>query len=753
MDGMTTGQAIGTIAGGVIGGAIGGFPGAMIGMAVGGQLGLWIDPPSAPPPPGMGDLGANSYVKSSPVPLAFGQVKAFGGVIWIGDLETGMNNEGSRKNPEWTPEMDADFAVCHCEGPITSYLKYWVNDQKIGDLEDGWNIDFTSYLGTSNQSIDPTISSYQSGKTAEAINLKYSAYTVVDLHVEDAVLSKLPSISAEIKAFMIESGEEDANPIRCVYEFLTDTRWGIGLDTDLFNGDPDTADSPWKIASDYCDESVQFTDWDDSLSNEPRFRYSNIFDARAAAFDIITDMMLTCRGLVRLKQGLIEPLIENADETPEVYYSDRVKGEFVAGGSSTVSRLYADFSAYPDIFWFGDEGKITISGSNYTFIVKDQTSTYIDLFDDLPVSPNASDPFEIVKDNIKEGSFNFRENKDSEIPNKFRVEYIQRAVKDEDDNWSNEYIWDAVEKDAEEYYSKFAVYGSSSWPTEQTKLKTVRLGGIKRKSQAMRMVQFYSDFALYNRYWCEYVTGLQGYYHAIGDIVGISHIQTGWDKKSFRIVGMEELENDEVKLTCFEYNSNCYSDNISKVISSSDNSLPTPYEAPDDVERLYAVQDLSENKIYILFKRPDDNPYFIGAQIYVSINGGDYQWIKEVTYITPSVKLDAGINDSQTTIGYDNSTLYGSFPSSGSFWIEDELITYTGISGDPDYEFTGCGRGISPVAHTIDKYCMLKDAYTDFITFEDANIGQTWTIKAVATTLYNLKSDFATSPTKAVTIS
>lgn len=751
--GQTSGQTAGMVVGGIIGGYVGGFQGAMIGMSIGGQLGLWIDPPNAPPPPGMGDLGANSYVRSTPVPLAFGQVKAFGGVIWVGELESGQTNEGSRKNPEWTPEMDAEYAVCHCEGPITSYLKYWVDDKNVGDLEDGWSIDFSSKLGTESQSVHSKIDDYQSGKTAGAIPLKYSAYTVVDLHVEDSILAKLPSISAEIKAFNIESGEEDANPIRAVYNFLTNVRWGCGLDVDIFNGDPDTADSPWKIASDYCDESVQFVDWDDSLSNEPRFRYSNIFDARAMAFDIITDMMMTCRGLIRLKQGLIEPLIETPNETPELYFADQTKDQFVAGGSSTVNRLYADFSAYPDIFWFGDEGIITISQTDYRFLVKDQTSTYIDLFDDLPVSPNASDPFEIVKDNIKEGSFNFRSTGYFDVPNKNRVEYIQRAVKDEDDDFSNEYIWDAVEKDNEGIHATIYTTGDQSWFTEGTQLKTVRLGGIKRKSQAMRMVQFYSDFALFCRNWCEFITGMQGYYHAIGDIIGISHAQTGWNAKYFRIIGMEEMENDEVKLQCFEYNSNCYSDSITKVISTTDNNPPTPYEAPDVVERFYAVQDLTENKIYILYKRPDGNPYFVGANIYVSINGGDYAWIKEITYITPSVKLDAAIDNSQTTIGYDNTTLYGSFPSTGSFWIEDELITYAGISGDPDYEFTGCGRGGSPVTHTIDKYCMLKDDYTNFITFEDVNVGQQWTIKAVSKTIYNLKSDFATSPIKVVTIS
>ncbi|GAG40317.1 unnamed protein product, partial [marine sediment metagenome] len=177
-----------------------------------------------------------------------------------------------------------------------------------------------------------------------------------------------------------------------------------------------------------------------------------------------------------------------------------------------------------------------------------------------------------------------------------------------------------------------------------------------------------------------------------------------------------------------------------------------PYAAPDVIERFYAVQDLTENKIYILFKRPDDNNYFIGAKVYVSVGGGDWVWKKIVGHVTPSVKLASGIDDTVTTIPFDNSTLYGSFPSSGSFWIEDELITYTGISGDPDYEFTGCTRGTNNVAHTIDKYCMLKDTNTEFITFEDSEVGQIWTVKGVSVTVYNLAANFASSPTKAVTI-
>jgi hypothetical protein len=744
--GQTTGQTVGMVAGGIIGGIIGGFPGAMVGMSIGGQLGLWIDPPGAPPPPPLGDLGKNSYVKSSPVPICIGQNKCFGGIVWVGELASDYNNEGSRKNPEWSPEMEAEFACVHCEGEVESFTNvYWIDDKRAFEMEDeGYKMSPTSYVGSATQSIDPRISAWQANKSVGAINLKYSAYSSIYLKVKGSILQRLPNIAAEIKGFNTEAGEEDANPIRGLYDFMTNPRWGIGLETALFNGDPDTVGSPWKDEADYCDANVQIIDWDDTPVNEPRFRYSNVFDSRTQAYDIITDILITCRGLVRIKQGKIEPLIEKPTETPDVYYSERHKENYTAGASSTVNKLYADFSAFPTDYWFGDEGIITISGTEYRFLIKYQTDTYIDLFEDLPVSPNTDDSFSIVKDNIKEGSFSFRYNAEFDVANKYRVEYLARKVKDENDNFRNEYSWDIVEKDLEAYHLNL---------TDPTKLKTVRMGGIKRKSQAMRMLQFFSDLAMYSRNWCEFQTDHQGYYHAVGDLIGVTHSQTGWVRKVFRIIGMEEAENDEVKFTCFEYNANVYSDTIPKVTHIDDNNPPSPYEPPDIIERFYAVQDLTENKIYILFKRPDDNNYFVGAKIYVSVGGGDYIWKKTVGHVTPSVKLDAGIDDSQTTIGYDNTTLYGSFPSSGSFWIEDELITYTGISGDPDYEFTGCTRGSNAAAHTIDKYCMLKEVQTEYIIFEDSEVGQSWTIKGVSVTVYNLVADFATSPTKALTIS
>jgi hypothetical protein len=760
MDSMSGGQAIGSVIGGVIGGYIGGMPGAMIGMAIGGQIGLMLDPPDAPPPPDWGDLGKNVFVKTSPVPLCYGRCKVYGGVIWLGQLITISEDSGGGKDGDPpSATLLIDFAIGHCEGEVLAYHQYYIDDKTVYEMADeGWHFTFVGYYGTMTQEPNSIIASYVAGATPGILSFVGTAYTFCRavVYVEGTTtITKLPSCSAEISGYLTENTDAwtdpDANPIRVVYDFMTNVKNGLGLDPDLFNGDPDTPDSPWKYSADYCDELVSYLNEFGATVQEPRFRYSNVFDARVKGYDIITDVLYTCRSLIRLRQGKLEPLTEGCSDFEEVqmYFSDRHAETFGVEAGSTVSRIYGSFSTYPDNYWFGDKGKITISDVDYEFYVKAQTSTYIDLFDDLGATPQVSGTFELVKDNIKEGTFNFKETPNADLANIYRVEYIARTVKDDEGNYRNLYQWEAADHSRETSH----VYHTSYSNLSSQIIKTIRMSGIKRKSQAMRMAQYFSDYIEYNKSACDFSTGLEGFLLSVGDLIGISHIQTGWNKKIFRIVNMEETEEDEVKLSFLEYNSFVYNDAIVQVLPVPDTTPQSPYQYPSDPERVYAVQDLTENYIYTFFKRPSGDSWWIGVRIYVSANGGDYMYITTKTTPTFSVKLYSGIDDTVTVIPFDNTTLYGSFPDSGAFWIEDEYITYTSIDA-VNFEFEGCVRGANASAHTADKYCYSESEFGNpYITFEDAQIGQTWTIKFVSVNSYGVAANFDDSPTVEVTIS
>ena len=749
MSSLTTGQALGSLVGFGIGWM---FGQPLLGMSIGGQVGLWIDPPDAPNAPPLGDVNVNSYVRNAPLAIAYGNVKTYGGVIWIGEIEVSMENQGSKKSPNYQPNVDVVFAVAHCEGPIVQYIQYFVDEKTVSEFLDdseGFSIDFESYLGTSDQLVNSRIEAWQLGSSAPANPIIYTAYSIVDIHYEATLISSLSSIAAEIEGFLTESGEEDANTIRVLYDFMTNKRYGMGYPITLFNGDPDTVDSPWKNSSDQCDELVSYIDENDDTIYEPRFRYSNYLSDKTKGFDIIIDILLSCRGILRWKQGLLEPKIETANEVPEFYFSDLDEQVITTGSGHTVDTIYANFSDFPDHYF--EDAAVIINGVENA--VYEQTSTYIKLCEDLDSPPDNGISITLIKDNIKEGSFSFKRVSSQVCSQRVHVEFINRKIKvilpSGSEEIQNKYQWDLVTYDLPDIYSVYDAYGEVD--ASEINEKTVRISGIKRKSQAIRMAQFFGDFAKYSPYECEFTTDIVGFLRAIGDIIGISHTLSNWNKKAFRIVDMEELEEGEVKIHCLEYNSDVYNDNIPYCVeTTSSGDLPSPYELPDQSERLNIIQDLSENKIYVCFKRPDDVPYYYGVQVFAQKGAlADYTYVTAVSSTTPSVKLSSGIDDSQTTIAFDDSTLYGSFPSSGSFWIEDELITYTGISSN---QFTGCTRGTNATSHTSDKYCDLKQDKTPFITFEDSDVGFTWTVKVISVNVSGITSSFSTAPSDSLVI-
>ena len=657
-----------------------------------------------------------------------------------------MDEGGSKKNPEYTPQMWLEFAVAHGEGEFDSFLKYWLNDKEISELaEEGMQFTFTSYPGSATQTANPAMTTFLAGSDAPNIPFKWTAYTYVNAFWDGGYFSTIPNFAVEAKTLLCETDEKDANPIRCLYDLMTDEQYGANIPISQFNGDPDTVDSSWKIASDYCDEIVTYVDEDDVTIEEPRFRYSNVIDSKRKGYDIVKDILQSCRGIIAWSQGKIYCKIENENETVSGYYSDEYLIGFVSTGASTVDRVYVDVAiAESSGFWEGAYLNFKVGDITYSEMVEIQGSNYFDMVESLSVAPTNGTDVYVTKDNIKEGTFKWAKTGELDRHSSVRVEFINREFKDtaNGDEVTNQYQWDVVEWEQPEAYYKDVLYDH---PTGFYSQVQIRIEGIKRKSQAYRMAKWFADFNQYVVYICEFVTDHVGYMHKVGDIIGVSHQSLGWQGKEFRIIGMEEVENDEVRLNCVEYNRAIYGDDILQVFISSTSTIPSVYEQPDDLERFHIVQDLTNNVIYINFKRPDNNNWWVGAQVWVKKGvNGDYEKYGQLGIVTNSVKLDTGgIDATQTTVPFDDSTLYGTFPDAGEFWIGDELISYTSIN-DTLKQFEGCTRGTNATSHLDTEYCHLKTANTPYIS-GSSDIGTTWYIKAVSITIVGTPSEFASA--------
>ena len=722
----STGQLVGSIVGFAVGSYFGFGAG---GMALGGMIGLWLDPPDPPDPPELGDLGVNSYVRSMPVPIAYGQNKIYGGVIWLGNNRVEMENEGSRKEPQYSASYFADFAVAMCEGPISGYVYYMINDKNLSELkdEDKISLNFSPHYGNGTDTCESTIETALAASAEPAIPWRWTAYVFASGKIGGS--NQLPTFSSVVNTFLCEADLE-SNPVKVLYDFMTNERYGMGISATIFDGSPYTPGTSWYIAAAYCDEAVD----NGAGGTEARFRYSNVWTNRAKGYDIVSEILQTCRGFIYYSEGLLKILIANANETPVFYFSDGHQVNFETGGSCTTTRIYADFSAYPNNYWDGDIINIQLSAYYCEFIpVLEQTATYIDLCDELSSSPASSITFNIRKENIIKDTFNYARKATRDKCNRFRTEFI---------NKDDEFRTDYVEEDN--------VYDINL--TDEIREGTAQCNGIKRKSQAARMNSFFLDFVSFVDYSCNFSTDIVGYFLTVGCIIGITESVPEWSTKLFRVISLEEDENYTVKVGCLEYVPTVFHDSSCPIVPTTSYSLPNPYTTPDNPTRFEVFEDGLTNKLYFCFNRPDNNSNWVGVLIYGNLGSTGYEYLGTYYIITPSVKLNVGIDADDIIIPYDATTMYDSFPASGSFFIGSEEIYYSSINDTLD-QFEGCVRGYNNTpasSHLSSEYCNGKKTNTPFYTYDPMYIGCALTFKAVSVSAYDIYGDSDTAPTDSI---
>ena len=484
---------------------------------------------------------------------------------------------------------------------------------------------------------------------------------------------------------------------------------------------------------------------------ERRFQFSKCYEQSTKMHDVIKEILETCQGFMSqciwniTYSDYWKIIIPNKDETP-VHYFGRDSAILTSNQlSDNVKRIYADFSAYPDDFWKGDEidfGEVMDHWhpwpDSQTNVITEQTSTYITLGMSLADYWPDAKQFTLIKDNITEGSFTFAEKSQVRRPNKVRIEFKNRMLG---------YIKDVAE--AEDLY-RLDVLG------EVEKIDFYKMHGIKRATQAGRLAQRILDQWNYQKYICGFETDIMGMTLCMGEIIALKHETTGWDYKWFRIMSMEELMDFEVKIELEEFNPYTYHDSGVPVMNGSAyGGFPQPYQ-PQQVKNFTVHEDIEFNRLYFTFDPPTyDSGFFVGARIYY-YDGSSWVYFAIISETVSSVKLDQDVNETDTTIYYDPDTVTGTFPTQGIIWLEDELIYYHGLD-TTNYAFTNCVRGYKDTViaeHLIedDITIKLRDDATQYAEIPSGWEGTTKTFKAAAFTIHQLTANIASAPTASIDI-
>jgi hypothetical protein len=325
---------------------IGTFASAIIGGIVSFGVGaLFAKKPKEP------DAGASSFAEdqargisqniTNPVqalPVIYGETRIAGSRVFA---------EVSGANGLYLHQV-----IAFAEGEIESFDAVYFDDIDSTDARFSGLVDFgdgmNAHLGTDTQAADSQLVSRLASWTADH-QLKGVAYLYVRLSFSPEVFPSVPTISADIsgkKVFHVTAGGAPAfsqNPANCIYDYLTNTRYGRGIPT----SEIDLAS--FQAAESICDVVV------DSI---PRYACDGVLNVDNSSLDNIRDLLSSCRAMLIFTGGLYRIKIDQAETPGFTFNEDNITGEFriaLDGKQRRFNRIRARYfndnrKYQPDIF-------------------------------------------------------------------------------------------------------------------------------------------------------------------------------------------------------------------------------------------------------------------------------------------------------------------------------------------------------------------------------------------------------------------
>jgi len=237
-------------------------------------------------------INVNSSVES--IPVVYGTVRV-GGARAFGPHLTGSDNG------------DLHMVIVWSEGEISSVDELFFDDVSETDARFDGLYDAHHHTGTDGQIADPDLVSRVSQWTT-AHKLSGTAYTYVRLFGDSKAFPRLPNVSAVVSGRIVYDVRDSTwkfsnNPALCIYDYLTNTRFGRGLsaasiDTQSFIDE-----------ADYCDDLITLPD----DTTQKRYTCDGVIDTTSTVSSSMVELLSSCRGSLVLASGRYKLRLDKPD--------------------------------------------------------------------------------------------------------------------------------------------------------------------------------------------------------------------------------------------------------------------------------------------------------------------------------------------------------------------------------------------------------------------------------------------------------
>ena len=324
-------MAVDTLTWGAIAGSVGG---ALVSGIVSGAL---ADEPSQPAISSEGrGITLNKSANDAPIPVVYGQRKVGGTRVLV--EVTGSDNEYLH------------IVLATSEGDVDSFENVYLNDVLTTDSRFDDVLDVYTHTGSDTQAADSNLTADVTEWTS-VHQLKGTSYIYAKLkYDQDAYPSGIPVITADVKGTKVYDPRTATtawsnNPALCIRDYLTNTRYGRGIDTSLID------DTSFNSAANYCEEDVTI-----GGATVDRYTCNGVVDTSQGSMTVLKRLLTACRGFLVFSGGKYKLVIDKPETAAFTFSEDNIIGAWsikLGDKNSQFNRIRGNFFN-PDRQWQPD---------------------------------------------------------------------------------------------------------------------------------------------------------------------------------------------------------------------------------------------------------------------------------------------------------------------------------------------------------------------------------------------------------------
>lgn len=271
------------------------------------------------------------------IPVIYGQRK-------VGGTRVFVETSGSENKYLY-------MALVLCEGEVQEIGDIYINDELLTGSKYAPYVTIDKKLGTDSQTASSTLTAAPSWTSTDT--LSGIAYLGIRLEFNQDVFSSIPTINAVVKGRKVydprtSTTAYSSNPALCLRDYLTNTRYGKGLDSSLID------DTAFSAAANACDTDV--TNYDGSGETVKRFSCNAVINTDQTIFNNVKIFLGGMQGMMPYQDGTYSLVIEDDYDSTFDFNTDNIISGFQIKGADKTSKYNKVTAKFvnPDANWQAD---------------------------------------------------------------------------------------------------------------------------------------------------------------------------------------------------------------------------------------------------------------------------------------------------------------------------------------------------------------------------------------------------------------